>query len=65
MSAEDRGCERDDNRAAASAVAPDADFQLMCVRRLLREAGEGTITERIFEGSCDQLVGYLGGRLDQ
>lgn len=64
-SAEARDGERDDNCAAGSVVAPDGDFQLMYVRHFLRESGEGTNPDLVFEGNYDQLVSYLRGRLDQ
>lgn len=65
LSADARFVERDDNRAAGFVVAPDGDFQLMYVRRFLREVGEGTIPDRVFEGNYDQLVIYLRGCLNQ
>lgn len=33
--------------------------------RLISESGEGVIPELVYEGSYDQLVGYLREHLDQ
>lgn len=64
-STEPLGGERDENSVAGWGVVPESDFRLMYVRRFLRKAGEGTITERVFEGNYDQLVGYFRDHLVQ
>lgn len=51
--------------ASVTRAMGDGDFQHMCVHRFLREAGEGTIIGRVYDGNYDQLVGHLRGRLDQ
>lgn len=69
LSEESRGGERGgadgSGREARTSVVPNDGFQLMYVRRLLREVGNGTIPEILFEYNYGQLVGYLRACLEQ
>lgn len=51
-------------RAAENVSHHRNDFRLLYVPQFLTEAGNG-ITERILNGSYDQFIGYIRGRIDQ
>lgn len=51
--------------APGTSAVEDGDLQRMYVLCFLREAGEGTITDSVYDGNYDQLVGYLCGRLEK